>query len=224
MLFAAISAAREIAQRQHRSQLLSAGTDGDGHVLQGRFMALDFASDPLAELAHFGRLGVDGVFVDCPATAREWLAARSAERAEREGGAAEGVDGRGSSVWLPAALRGPGEAASLQAVAASQAQSRRACKVFLTCTERRLLSAEAWPNGSGLSQQKCPLVALLLSSQVRKCAHISLTWTMPARLLQVVLTEPFVHALQSCGARPRWPSCRCWRRCWRSRRRGGSRS
>ena len=126
MLSAAMSAAREIAQRQHRSQFLSAGTDGDGHVLQGRFMALDFASDPLAELAHFARLGVDGVFVDCPATAREWLAARSAERAEREDGAAEEEEGRGSSLWLPAALRGPGEAASLQAVALSLVQNRHA--------------------------------------------------------------------------------------------------
>ncbi len=37
-------------------------------------MALDFDADPLAELSLFRELGVDGVFVDCPATAAEWLA------------------------------------------------------------------------------------------------------------------------------------------------------
>lgn len=39
------------------------------------FMALDFRSDPAAELSHFaGRngLGVDGVFADCPTTAVAW--------------------------------------------------------------------------------------------------------------------------------------------------------
>ncbi len=43
--------------------------------LQGMFMALDFRSDPAAELSHFaGRngLGVDGIFVDCPTTAVAW--------------------------------------------------------------------------------------------------------------------------------------------------------
>ena len=38
-------------------------------------MALDFRSDPAAELTHFAGkagLGVDGVFVDCPATAVAW--------------------------------------------------------------------------------------------------------------------------------------------------------
>ena len=38
-------------------------------------MALDFRSDPAAELSHFsGRhgLGVDGIFVDCPTTAVAW--------------------------------------------------------------------------------------------------------------------------------------------------------
>ena len=37
-------------------------------------MALDFDADPLAELSLFRELEVDGVFVDCPATAAEWLA------------------------------------------------------------------------------------------------------------------------------------------------------
>jgi hypothetical protein len=41
-------------------------------------MALDFDADPLAELSLFRALGVDGVFVDCPATAAEWLATQHA--------------------------------------------------------------------------------------------------------------------------------------------------
>ncbi len=44
-------------------------------------MAIDFDSDPLAELSHFWGLGVDGVFVDCPSTAQEWLAASAAKSA-----------------------------------------------------------------------------------------------------------------------------------------------
>ena len=65
------------------------------HGLQGRFMALDFQSDPLAELSAFWGLGVDGVFVDCPSTAREWLAAAGLQR-------------QGASGWLPYGLRLPG--------------------------------------------------------------------------------------------------------------------
>ena len=38
-------------------------------------MAVDFARDPLAELTHYQHLGVDGLFVDCPSTAKEWLLA-----------------------------------------------------------------------------------------------------------------------------------------------------
>jgi hypothetical protein len=45
---------------------------------QGRFMAIDFDSNPLAELSHYRSLGVDGVFVDCPSTAQQWLAATTA--------------------------------------------------------------------------------------------------------------------------------------------------
>ena len=41
-------------------------------------MALDFDADPLLELSLFRAMGVDGVFVDCPATAAEWLAAERA--------------------------------------------------------------------------------------------------------------------------------------------------
>ena len=59
-------------------------------------MALDFASDPLAELGAFRALGVDGVFVDCPSTAREWLAAAGLQR--------QGA----KSAWLPYGLRVPG--------------------------------------------------------------------------------------------------------------------
>ena len=58
-------------------------------------MALDFRSDPLAELTHFRELGVDGVFVDCPSTAREWLAALGLQR-------------QGGGAWLPYGLRLPG--------------------------------------------------------------------------------------------------------------------
>ena len=43
--------------------------------LQGRYMAIDFDSDPLREMSYFWGLGIDGVFVDCPSTAREWLSA-----------------------------------------------------------------------------------------------------------------------------------------------------
>lgn len=38
-------------------------------------MALDFRSDPAAELSHFAGkddIGIDGLFVDCPATAVAW--------------------------------------------------------------------------------------------------------------------------------------------------------
>jgi len=45
------------------------------HHVQERFMAVKFAADPLAELTYYRRLGVDGVFVDCPSTAREWKVA-----------------------------------------------------------------------------------------------------------------------------------------------------
>ena len=45
------------------------------HHVQERFMAVNFAADPLDELTYYRRLGVDGVFVDCPSTAREWKVA-----------------------------------------------------------------------------------------------------------------------------------------------------
>ena len=82
-------------------------------LFQGRFMAIDFASDPLAELAHLARLGVDGVFVDCPGTAREWLAARAGAQRGMHGG---GEEEAGSS-WRPAPLRGPGIDPSLSSSA-----------------------------------------------------------------------------------------------------------
>lgn len=44
--------------------------------LQGRFMAVNFASDMQAELEYFagaGGIGVDGVYTDCTRTTSEWL-------------------------------------------------------------------------------------------------------------------------------------------------------
>lgn len=65
--------------------------------VQGRFMALDFDADPLAELSLFRALGVDGVFVDCPATAAEWLAIQQAA----------------PSSWIGSVIGGPGTSCML---------------------------------------------------------------------------------------------------------------
>ena len=59
-------------------------------------MAVDFAGDPLAELTHYQQLGVDGVFVDCPSTAKEWLLAT-------------GQLSVGPSSWAGTIVSGPGE-------------------------------------------------------------------------------------------------------------------
>ena len=59
-------------------------------------MAVDFAADPLAELTHYRDLGVDGVFVDCPSTAREWKLATGQLTAQPES-------------WLATVAGGPGE-------------------------------------------------------------------------------------------------------------------
>ncbi|CAK0784729.1 hypothetical protein CVIRNUC_007933 [Coccomyxa viridis] len=64
-----------------------------------RFMAVDFAGDPLAELTHYQQLGVDGVFVDCPSTAKEWLLAT-------------GQLSAGPSSWAGTIVSGPGPRAS----------------------------------------------------------------------------------------------------------------
>lgn len=53
-------------------------------------MALDFDADALAELSLFRAMGVDGVFVDCPATAAEWLAAERTAPASWFGAAMSG--------------------------------------------------------------------------------------------------------------------------------------
>jgi hypothetical protein len=45
-------------------------------VLQGRFMAVNFASDLQAELDYFAGpkgMGVDGLYTDCTRTTSEWL-------------------------------------------------------------------------------------------------------------------------------------------------------
>lgn len=46
-------------------------------VPQGRFMAVDFASDMQSELNYFAGprgMGVDGLYTDCTRTTSEWLA------------------------------------------------------------------------------------------------------------------------------------------------------
>jgi hypothetical protein len=46
------------------------------HALQGRFMAVNFASDLQAELDYFAGpkgMGVDGLYTDCTRTTSEWL-------------------------------------------------------------------------------------------------------------------------------------------------------
>ena len=59
-------------------------------------MAVDFAGDPLAELTHYQHLGVDGVFVDCPSTAKEWLLAT-------------GQLDAGPTSWAGTIVSGPGK-------------------------------------------------------------------------------------------------------------------
>ena len=59
-------------------------------------MAVDFASDPLAELTYYQGLAVDGVFVDCPSTAREWKLATGQLTAQ-------------PSSWVGAVICGPGK-------------------------------------------------------------------------------------------------------------------
>ena len=59
-------------------------------------MAVDFAADPLAELTYYRGLGVDGVFVDCPSTAREWKLATGQPPAQPE-------------TWLGTVVGGPGK-------------------------------------------------------------------------------------------------------------------
>ena len=59
-------------------------------------MAVDFAGDPLAELTHYQQLGVDGVFVDCPSTAKEWLLATGQRNA-------------GPISWAGTIVSGPGK-------------------------------------------------------------------------------------------------------------------
>ncbi len=59
-------------------------------------MAVDFAADPLAELTHYRGLGVDGVFVDCPSTAREWKLATGQPTAQPDS-------------WLGTVVSGPGK-------------------------------------------------------------------------------------------------------------------
>ena len=62
-------------------------------------MALDFAADPLAELTHYHGLGVDGVFVDCPSTAREWKLATGQRIAQPESWLGTVVGGPGKTLW-----------------------------------------------------------------------------------------------------------------------------
>ena len=59
-------------------------------------MAVDFASDPLAELTYYQGLAVDGVFVDCPSTARKWKLATGQLTAQ-------------PSSWVGAVISGPGK-------------------------------------------------------------------------------------------------------------------
>ena len=59
-------------------------------------MAVDFAGDPMAELTHYQQLGVDGVFVDCPSTAKEWLLAT-------------GQLSAGPASWAGTIVSGPGK-------------------------------------------------------------------------------------------------------------------
>ena len=59
-------------------------------------MAVDFAADPIAELTHYRGLGVDGMFVDCPSTAREWKLATGQASAQ-------------PGSWLAAVAGGPGK-------------------------------------------------------------------------------------------------------------------
>ena len=59
-------------------------------------MAVDFASDPLAELTYYQELAVDGVFVDCPSTAREWKLATGQLSAQ-------------PTSWVGAVISGPGK-------------------------------------------------------------------------------------------------------------------
>ena len=59
-------------------------------------MAVDFASDPLAELTYYQGLAVDGVFVDCPSTAREWKLATGQLSAQ-------------PTSWVGAVISGPGK-------------------------------------------------------------------------------------------------------------------
>ncbi len=75
----------------------------EGRHTQERFMAVDFAGDPLAELTHYQQLGVDGVFVDCPSTAKEWLLAT-------------GQLSAGPSSWAGTIVSGPGEHSLLVAL------------------------------------------------------------------------------------------------------------
>lgn len=67
---------------------------------QGRFMAIDLDSDPLAELTHFRALGADGVFVDCPSTAQEWLAASGANSASLATWMRTVISGTGKQSWI----------------------------------------------------------------------------------------------------------------------------
>lgn len=63
-------------------------------------MALDFASDPHAEMSHLvNDLHVDGLFTDCPSTARDWWNGLQAQEGQLH-----------SPPTLPDSLSGPEEA------------------------------------------------------------------------------------------------------------------
>ena len=68
-------------------------------------MAIDFRSDPAAELRHMAELGVGGVFVDCPATAVAWRQQES-ERLTPEDSLADCTESQGAcgnSAWVTGA-------------------------------------------------------------------------------------------------------------------------
>ena len=62
-------------------------------------MALDFAADLLAELTHYQKLGVDGVFVDCPSTARKWRLATGQLSVQPTSWVGTVISGPGKPFW-----------------------------------------------------------------------------------------------------------------------------
>jgi glycerophosphoryl diester phosphodiesterase len=87
---------------------------------EGRFMAVDFASDLQTELNYFAGprgMGVDGVYTDCTRTTSEWLALMAAEAVMR------GLPSNAATQAAAAAGASATNAAASVAAAASKAAS-----------------------------------------------------------------------------------------------------